>query len=161
MANYDATTAAAQQASALKTYENGVDSFLRRRVIQFSDLATLKGSAVASGDTYDVLPIYAGENVNGVTLRVITVDGSASTATVGDQAGANYIGTAAALNSAAAVYGSSGTYVQAAASPYAVTGGKYYTAANTVRITIGGTVGTAAVFEVIASITPIGTLATV
>lgn len=161
MANYDATTAAAQQATSYKMYETMISPLVRKKVFSFADLATLKGSAVASGDTYDLLPIFAGELVTSAIVRVITPDGSASTVTLGDQSAASF-STAVALNAAAGtVVAAPGTYLQATASTYQITGGKYYSTANTLRATIGGTVGTAAVFEVVMSYLPLGTLATV
>lgn len=161
MANFDATTAAAQQATSYKMYETMISPLVRKKVFSFADLAAVKGSAVASGDTYDLLPIFAGELVVGTYIRVITADGSASTLALGDQSAASFQAATALNATAGTVVGGSGAYLQSGTTPFAITGGKYYSAANTLRATVGGTAGTAAVFEVVMAYLPMGTLATV
>jgi hypothetical protein len=160
MANYDATTTAAQLAATYKSYEGNLAPTARKKVFSMADLTALKGSAPVATDTFDLLPIFPGDLVVGTYTRVVTADGAASTLALGDQSAASFQ-AATALNSAAGTVASgNGAYIQSQ-TPGLITGGKYYAAANTLRGTLAGTIGTTGVFEVVMMVLPMGTLATV
>lgn len=86
---------------------------------------------VAAADVVQALQIPAGTYVLNVFVEVITAEGAACTATVGDDAGANSWDAATDLNAVAGTVtaGISGT------DAYALTG-KVYTTENTIDLTM-------------------------
>ena len=160
MANYDYSLGTAGSGLYKVAIKN--EHFVRKHVINFADVLATKGSALAAGDTVDVLALFPGERVVDVTARVITAATAASTVTVGDQANAtSYITSVACDGAAGTLTGGNGAnfFTQSGVTPFAVTwvGGKFYTAANTIRITLGATAPQAGVIEFCAYIEEVGT----
>jgi hypothetical protein len=162
MSNYDMTTAANLAKVSNKPTFNVSAFRLIKRVITLADLATIKASAAAGTDTFDLLPITAGMVVLSTAIRtLVPVSGgsvSSPTIALGDQSAADFQ-SATAVDAAAQTYvAGSGTYLQKATDPYNLAGGKFYSAANTLRATLGGTwtAATAGSFEVYMTVADLG-----
>lgn len=126
------------------------DAYLiRSKVIDFAEMTTLKGSALASADVIESVPVYAGEVVKDVSLRVVTAAGAAMTAAVGDGSGTSSYMAASLVNATAGtIYGATGAYIFSTTP----TGGKYYAANDTVDLLLGGTASGTGKVEVIVTI---------
>ena len=163
MSNYDFTTAANLAKESFKPKYENVPIKLMKHVVSLADLAIVKGSAAASGDTFDLMVIPAGTMVVGVAVRTLVpvAGGSVSSPTVaiGDQSAASFQAACAVDAAANTVVAGSGAYLQAATVPYACTGGKFFSAANSVRLTLGGTwtSATAGSFQVLVEVVELGT----
>lgn len=123
--------------------------FIRSKVIDFAEMTTLKGSALAGADVIEAVPVYAGEVVKDVLLRVVTAAGAAMTAAVGDGAGtASYIAATAVNTTAGTTTGAGGAYIFSTTP----TGGKFYAANDTVDLLLGGTASGTGKVEVLVTI---------
>jgi hypothetical protein len=106
------------------------------------DCATLN---VAASDTVQAIKVPAGTYVLNVFVKVVTPEGGALTATVGDGSGVNSWDASTDLNATAGTVtqGISGT------DAYALTG-KLYTANDTIDLVHSAAIADAAVYDVIA-----------
>ena len=159
MSNYDFTTAANRAKESFKPRSENVPIKLMKHVVSLADLAIVKGSAAASGDTFDLMVIPAGTMVVGVAVRTLVPVTTAATVAIGDQSAASFQAACAVDAAANTVVTGSGAYLQAATVPYACTGGKFFSTANSVRLTLGGTwtSATAGSFQVLVEVVELGT----
>jgi len=108
---------------------------------------------VANGDVVQALNIPAGTIVQGVFTRVITAEGAACTATVGDGAAAAAWDASVNLNAAAGTMTApSAALTEGAPNTYAdvnAPAGKLYSAADTIDLTMGAAAANA-VFDIYA-----------
>lgn len=152
MATYDLTTVPNK---SYQIYE--ANSYkVRKHVFDIAvDMATQNANDIAK-----VIPIYAGEFVANVFLRVVTASTTgSSTVSVGDSgSGTAWFPTGQAVTSTG-VFSATGAnvFTQSGSVPYAVTwvGGKYYSAADYVSVTLGSTAPANGQLEIIAEITQI------
>ena len=149
MATYDISTSPQSGRAAY----NGTTLVYRKQSFDISKLATQNAS-----DIVKVIPIYAGEFVSNVYVRVITASTTgSSTVTVGDTAsGTSWVPSLAATSTAGTVVGATGSnvFTQSGTTPFAVTwvGGKQYTTADTIQVVLGATPPANGVLEVIAEV---------
>ena len=115
--------------------------------------AAAGATALAASDVVEVLPIPAGTLVTNVGMSVTTAAGVTSTIAIGDgSAAAGYL--AATSANATGISGGVPVLSSGAFAP-TLSGGKVYAAADTIDITIGTAVPTAAVVRVFAVLTDI------
>ena len=136
---------------------------LRTHVVDFAKALALKGSALAQNDTVDLLPLYKGELLKSITVRVITAGTDSSTIAVGesDDSGTdNYIASVTVDSAAGTIFNAGGAaiFTQATSDDKPVTwvGGKYMAANKALRCTLGATAPQAGVLEFVAEIVPVG-----
>ena len=132
MATVNFTNAAGRPYSGMNTV------YVRRERLDFA------ATPVAAADVVQALDVPAGTLVLAVVTQVVTAEGGACTATVGDGAGAAAWDASVNLNDTAGVYTSSTPGTDA----YATTG-KLYTTADTIDLTMGHATD-AAIFDVFA-----------
>jgi hypothetical protein len=110
-------------------------------------------TALAASDVLEVIPVPAGTIVSNVGMEVTTAAGVTSTIAIGDgSAAAGYLAATSANST-----GWSGGVPVLSSGAFAPTlsGGKLYSAADTIDITIGTAVPTAAVVRVFATLTDV------
>jgi hypothetical protein len=149
MANY---TMSAKASTCAYSVVESEGPKVRKHVFSVAEMLAIKGSALSTDDTADVMIINAGELIVDGWVRIITASTTSSSCFyVGDQDTADlFIKDAIidATTTAGTVYkfgkgatGSALLYTQSTSSAYEVTwvGGKYYSAANTVRVCLSST----------------------
>lgn len=148
--------------TSYQIYETGTK--IRRHVVNIADIISAGYvPLIANSDVIKVMPIYAGELVKSLRVRIITKGTTSATATIGDTAGAATMIPSIALDgNADVVYPNSsvtpGTmFNNLTTPPYAPTGGKYYTAANYVQMTVAGADPKIGVYEFVMEYIPVGT----
>lgn len=126
------------------------DSVLVRRVIDFTELGSAKGSTLAAADTANFITINAGDFVTRVWVRQLVAGTSSSTVSIGDTA----VG-ATAWHNALATDGAAQTFT--AANGANVTAGKFYSSADALKLTLGATPPLTGRIEVTAEVYKFGT----
>ena len=109
------------------------------RIVKIADITAKKGSAAAAADVVPLFSVVKGDII--LSARCFSKVKGTVTATFGD--GSDVDGLIAAIDSAATAgtaTGTTGAYLQAGTSPYAILGGKAYAAADTLDLVLGGTV---------------------
>lgn len=117
---------------------------VRSRLIDIAEFNTKKGSNVAAADVLLALPIFAGERVLNVGVRIVTAGTASSTVTVGDGDDTDgWIKSVTCDSAANTQFNSNGAYIftQATSTDKPVTwvGGKLYTADDSIDLVAGGT----------------------
>jgi hypothetical protein len=160
---YDLSTPVDKSAARQYTQQGVVPV---RRVITLADLTSVKGSAPASGDDFNVMFLDQGSVVLGVYLRTMVpvAGGSVSSPTVSladeSSSTAGFLALTSVSAAANTLVAGDGVFLQAATAPYALTGGKSFMSDDdAIKMTLGGTWtgATVGTFEVIALVLNIGT----
>jgi hypothetical protein len=146
MATYEAAPAVAPAGNAAFPGK----SYVLVKEFDLAELSEdLKGAAFAAADILEAFYIPAGWFVEKVGLRVLTAEGAACTAHVGDGDDPDGFLVNANLNSTSTNAQSALTLVEAAPNTVlGYTAGKLYTAADTIDITFNSAGTDVAVFEV-------------
>jgi len=139
---------------------NGIE----QRVVTLLSMATVKGSAPAAGDTFNLLQLDPGDIVKSIRVRIIVPvsGGSVSGATIAladsGSGSADFLAAFDLTQAAETMATGTGDFFQLATSPYTVTGGKFYTSLDAVKATLAGTWtgATLGTFEIIAEVIKTG-----
>lgn len=127
---------------------NGLTEEVLVRVLDIADITREKGSDAAAADVVQVFSVAAGDLITDV--KFISLVAGTATGTLGDDTDVD--GFLAGIDTSATagtMSGTTGAFLQAGTSPYAVTRGKLYAAANTIDLVLGGTVAKTEKFAVV------------